>query len=93
MTMMKVVEFYNQFTEQSNDSSRIYLSISMLNRVYSDSWSTCILYNRVTHLLQGLLLTLNLKRMKKLMFNPYYPLIEFGFFVVVGTVAGFAGVV
>jgi len=31
--------------------------------------------------------------MKKLMFNPYYPLIEFGFFVVVGTVAGFAGVV
>jgi len=29
--------------------------------------------------------------MKKIFFNPYYPLIEFGFFVAVGTVAGFAG--
>jgi len=93
MTMIKVVEFYNQFTEQSNDQSRNNLNISMLNRLYSNNWTTCIRCNRVTHLLQGLLLTLNLKRMKKLMFNPYYPLIEFGFFVVVGTVAGFAGVV
>jgi len=31
--------------------------------------------------------------MKKVFYNPYYPLIEFGFFVIVGTVAGFTGVV
>jgi len=31
--------------------------------------------------------------MKKVFYNPYYPLIEFGFFVIVGTVAGFAGIV
>jgi len=31
--------------------------------------------------------------MKKLFFSPYYPLIEFGFFVVVGTAAGMAGLV
>jgi len=31
--------------------------------------------------------------MKKLFFSPYYPLMEFGFFVVVGTAAGMAGLV
>jgi len=31
--------------------------------------------------------------MKKVFYNPYYPLIEFGFFVIVGTVAGIAGLV
>jgi len=31
--------------------------------------------------------------MKKLFYNPYYPLIEFGFFVIVGTAAGMAGLV
>jgi len=31
--------------------------------------------------------------MKQLMYNPYYSLIEFGFFVVIGTVAGMAGLV
>jgi hypothetical protein len=31
--------------------------------------------------------------MKKVFFSPYYPLIEFGFFVVVGTAAGMAGLV
>jgi len=31
--------------------------------------------------------------MKKLFFSPYYPLMEFGFFVVVGTAAGMAGVI
>jgi|TARA_R100001510_G_C7540054_1_gene128006 hypothetical protein len=30
--------------------------------------------------------------MKKIFYNPYYPLIEFGFFVAVGTLAGFTGV-
>ena len=29
--------------------------------------------------------------MKQLMYNPYYSLIEFGFFVVIGTAAGSAG--
>jgi len=31
--------------------------------------------------------------MKKLLFNPYYPLIEFGFFVIVGTAAGTMGLI
>ncbi|SVA92959.1 uncharacterized protein METZ01_LOCUS145813 [marine metagenome] len=31
--------------------------------------------------------------MKKLFFSPYYPLMEFGFFVVVGTAAGMAGLI
>jgi len=31
--------------------------------------------------------------MKKVFYNPYYPLIEFGFFVIVGTVAGYTGLV
>jgi len=31
--------------------------------------------------------------MKELFFSPYYPLMEFGFFVVVGTAAGMAGLV
>jgi len=31
--------------------------------------------------------------MKKLFFNPYYPLMEFGFFVIVGTVAGTMGLI
>ncbi len=31
--------------------------------------------------------------MKKLFFSPYYPLMEFGFFVVIGTAAGMAGLV
>jgi len=31
--------------------------------------------------------------MKKLFFSPYYPLMEFGFFVVVGTTAGMAGLI
>ena len=31
--------------------------------------------------------------MKNLMFNPYYSLIEFGFFVVVGTAAGSLGII
>jgi hypothetical protein len=29
----------------------------------------------------------------KVFYNPYYPLIEFGFFVVVGTAAGMAGII
>ena len=29
--------------------------------------------------------------MKKIFYSPYYPLIEFGFFVIVGTVAGLYG--
>jgi hypothetical protein len=29
----------------------------------------------------------------KVFSNPYYPLIEFGFFVIVGTVAGYTGLV
>jgi len=28
--------------------------------------------------------------MKKILYNPYYPLIEFGFFIVIGTIAGLA---
>ena len=28
---------------------------------------------------------------KKIFYSPYYPLIEFGFFVIVGTVAGLYG--
>ena len=32
-------------------------------------------------------------RMKKVFYNPYYTLIEFGFFVVVGTAAGMAGLI
>jgi len=31
--------------------------------------------------------------MKKLFFSPYYPLMEFGFFVVIGTAAGMAGLI
>jgi len=31
--------------------------------------------------------------MKKLFFSPYYPLMEFGFFVFVGTAAGMAGLI
>jgi hypothetical protein len=31
--------------------------------------------------------------MKNVFYNPYYPLIEFGFFVVIGTAAGIAGLV
>jgi len=31
--------------------------------------------------------------MKSLMYNPYYALIEFGFFIVVGTAAGMAGMI
>jgi len=31
--------------------------------------------------------------MKKLLFSPYYPLMEFGFFIVVGTAAGMAGLI
>jgi len=31
--------------------------------------------------------------MKKLFFSPYYPLMEFGFFVVVGTAAGMVGLI
>jgi hypothetical protein len=31
--------------------------------------------------------------MKKVFYNPYYPLIEFGFFIIIGTAAGMAGVV
>jgi hypothetical protein len=26
-------------------------------------------------------------------YNPYYPLIEFGFFIIIGTAAGMAGIV
>ena len=29
----------------------------------------------------------------RVFFSPYYPLIEFGFFIVVGTAAGMAGVI
>jgi len=29
----------------------------------------------------------------KVFSNPYYPLIEFGFFVIIGTAAGMAGIV
>jgi len=29
----------------------------------------------------------------KVFFNPYYPLIEFGFFIIIGTAAGMAGIV
>jgi hypothetical protein len=31
--------------------------------------------------------------MKQIFYNPYYSLIEFGFFVVVGTAAGMAGLI
>jgi len=31
--------------------------------------------------------------MKNLMYNPYYALIEFGFFIVVGTAAGMTGMI
>jgi hypothetical protein len=31
--------------------------------------------------------------MKKVFYNPYYPLIEFGFFIIIGTAAGMAGLV
>ncbi len=34
-----------------------------------------------------------LDQLKKLFFSPYYPLMEFGFFVVVGTAAGMAGLI
>jgi hypothetical protein len=31
--------------------------------------------------------------MKKVFYNPYYSLIEFGFFIIIGTAAGMAGLI
>jgi len=31
--------------------------------------------------------------MKKIFYNPYYALIEFGFFIIIGTVAGYSGLI